>query len=283
VIWGGWLLVTAVVFSFMNGIVHPYYTVALAPAIAACIGIGTTLLWQNRSSPPCATALAGVVVVTSILACVLLARTQGWLPWLAATIAVGGMAAAVLLLVSGRLSETVARSAAGLAIAVSLAAPAAYSVATAATPHRGAIPAAGPSRAGAMPLGAGGLLTAPTPGPTLSTLLAADAGDYTWAAAAMGSNNAAGYQLGSGAPVMAIGGFNGTDPAPTLDEFKRYVADKKIHYFIRGRMMIGQWGGHGASGSREASDIADWVERRYTPATVDKVIIYNLTQPPKNT
>ena len=76
VIWGGWLVVTAVVFSFMNGIVHPYYTVALAPAIGACIGIGATLLWQNRSSLPCATALAGAVVVTSILACVLLARAD---------------------------------------------------------------------------------------------------------------------------------------------------------------------------------------------------------------
>ena len=35
ILWGGWLAVTAVVFSFANGIVHPYYTVALAPAIAA--------------------------------------------------------------------------------------------------------------------------------------------------------------------------------------------------------------------------------------------------------
>jgi 4-amino-4-deoxy-L-arabinose transferase-like glycosyltransferase len=282
-IWGGWLLVTAAVFSFMNGIVHPYYTVALAPAIAACIGVGATLLWQNRSSLPCATALAGAVVVTSILACVLLARAQGWLPWLSAAVAVGGLGAAVLLLVSGRLSTTVARTAAGLAIAVALAGPTAYAVATAATPHRGAIPSAGPSRAGAMPLGAGGLLTAPTPSPALSAMLASGADDYTWAAAAMGSNNAAGYQLGSGAPVMAIGGFNGTDPAPTLDEFKRYVADKKIHYFIRGQMMIGQWGGRGASGSREAAGIADWVETRFTPTTVDKVVIYDLTQPMKKT
>ena len=92
---------TAVVFSFMNGIVHPYYTVALAPAIAALVGIGATLLWQNRSALPAATALAGIVLVTSILACVLLARTDGWLPWLRAVVAVGGVAAAVLLLVVG--------------------------------------------------------------------------------------------------------------------------------------------------------------------------------------
>ncbi len=73
-IWGGWLLVTAVVFSYMNGIVHPYYTVALAPAIAAVVGIGATLLWRNRSALPAATALSGIVLVSSILACVLLAR-----------------------------------------------------------------------------------------------------------------------------------------------------------------------------------------------------------------
>ena len=100
-------------------------------------------------------------------------------------------------------------------------------------------------------------------GPGLTAALAADADDFTWVAAAMGSNNAAGYQLAAGAPVMAIGGFNGTDPAPTLTEFQRYVADKQIHYFIRGRMMIGQLGRRQPSGSREAADIADWVETHY--------------------
>ena len=282
VIWGGWLVVTAVVFSFMNGIVHPYYTVALAPAIAACIGIGAKLLWDNRFTPAAATALSGAVLVTAVLACVLLARTPTWVAWLRAFVAVGGVATAVLLLVSARLNAPAARCVALAAVVVALAAPAAYAVATAATPHRGAIPSVGPSSHGAMPLGGGGLLTAPTPGPELAAALADDAGSYTWAAAAMGSNNAAGYQLGSGAPVMAIGGFNGTDPFPTLAEFRQYVADKRIHYFIRGRLMIGQWGGGAASGSREAGRIADWVETHYTPTTIDRTVVYDLTAPPKN-
>ena len=51
-------------------------------------------------------------------------------------------------------------------------------------------------------------------------------------AATVGSNNAAGYQLASGAAVMAVGGFNGTDPSPTLAEFQSYVASGRIHYFI---------------------------------------------------
>ena len=282
-IWGGWLVVTAVVFSFMNGIVHPYYTVALAPAIAALVGIGATLLWQNRSQLPAATALAGTVLVTTVLACVLLTRTDGWLPWLRAVVAVGGAAAATLLLVAGRLNVASARSVAGLAILASLAAPLAYSVVTAATPHTGAIPSVGPSGRGFGQMGPGGLLSAPTPGPGLSAALSADADDFTWVAAAMGSNNAAGYQLASGAPVMAVGGFNGTDPAPTLNEFKAYVAQKRIHYFIRGRLMFGQWGGANSSGSREAADIAEWVETHFAPTTIDRTIVYDLTQPQKNT
>jgi 4-amino-4-deoxy-L-arabinose transferase-like glycosyltransferase len=282
IIWGGWLLVTAVVFSFMSGIVHPYYTVALAPAIAALAGIGATLLWRNRSDLPAATALAGIVLVSTILACVLLARTDDWLPWLRVVIAVGGVAAAVLMLVIGRLNTSTASAVACLAVLASLAAPAAYSIATAATPHTGAIPSTGPTSHGGPRMGFGGLLDAPTPQHGLTAALAADADHYTWVAAAMGSNNAAGYQLAAGAPVMAIGGFNGTDPSPTLQQFQRYVTDRQIHYFIRGRMVIGGWGAAAGSGSHEAADIAQWVETHYAPTTIGRTIIYDLTQPPKN-
>ena len=281
ILWGGWLAVTAVVFSFANGILHPYYTVALAPAIGASIGIGATLLWRNRSDIRAATALSGAVLVTTILAAVLLSRDSGWMPWLRAAVAVGGVGAAVLLLVAGRLPGRVSRSVAALAVAACLAAPAVYSVATAATAHSGAIPSVGPARQGFGGFTSpGGLLDSPAPGPALSATLSADAHDFTWVAATVGSNNAAGYQLASGAPVMAIGGFNGTDPSPTLQEFQRYVADRQIHYFIRGKMMIGHWGP--STGSSESSDIAAWVEIHYTPQTVDRVLIYDLTQPQRN-
>ena len=282
ILWGGWLTVTAVVFSFANGILHPYYTVALAPAVGASIGIGATQLWRNRSGIRASTALSGTVLVTTILAAVLLSRHSDWLPWLRGTVAVGGVGAAALLVVAGRLPRPFARSVAALAVAACLTAPAVYSVATAATPHSGAIPSVGPARQGFSGFaGPGGLLDSPSPGPALSATLSADAHDFTWAAAVVGSNNAAGYQLASGAPVMAIGGFNGTDPSPTIEEFQAYVADRQIHYFVRGKMMIGHWGGD-ATGSRQSADIAEWVETHYTAQTVDRVVIYDLTQPPRN-
>lgn len=278
IVWGGWLVVTGAVFSFMNGIVHAYYTVALAPAISALIGIGAPLLWRRRFDLRAATALSGTVLVTAILAVVLLARHDHWQPWLRAVVAVSGVGAAVLLLVVRRLPDTVARGVAGLAVAACLCAPAAFTLATAASAHTGSIPSVGPSR-GAMFAGPGGLLVAPTPGPALSAVLAADAQNYTWTAAVVGSNNAAGYQLGGGAPVMALGGFNGTDPAPTLDEFKSLVAGKRIHYFIRGHIMIGH---RDSGGSEESSRIAEWVESHYRPMSLDGVIIYDLSAPAAN-
>ncbi len=284
ILWGCWLAVTAVVFSVAGGIVHPYYTVALAPAIAASIGIGATLLWRNRADLPAATALSGIVLVTSILAAVLLSRHSDWMPWLRATVAVGGVGAAALLLVAGRLAGPVARAVAALAVAVCLAAPAGYAVVTAATPHTGAIPSVGPALRGfaGFPPPAG-LLDSPAPGPALTATLSADAHDFTWVAAAIGSNNAAGYQLASGAPVMAIGGFNGTDPSPTLTQFQRYVADRQIHYFVRGKMVVGHWGSLTATtGSHESADIAEWVQTHYAPLTVERVLIYDLTQPLQN-
>jgi len=104
-------------------------------------------------------------------------------------------------------------------------------------------------------------------------LLEKDASSYTWVASAVGSNTAAGYQLATDDPVMAIGGFNGTDPAPTLAEFKQFVSEHKIHYFISGGVV----GGAGGNGNSDASSIATWVADHFTATTVDGVTLYNLT------
>ena len=97
----------------------------------------------------------------------------------------------------------------------------------------------------------------------------------------MNSNNAAGYQLASDEPVMAIGGFNGTDPAPTLTQFEQYVAEGKIHYFIAsggGGFGGGGFGGGAGNGSSDdASQITSWVESHFTAETLGGVTVYNLT------
>ncbi|WP_158843729.1 ArnT family glycosyltransferase [Saccharothrix deserti] len=281
-LWGGWLVVTALVFSFMNGIIHAYYTVALAPAIGGLIGIGAVALWRRRREPAAAAALSGALAVTALQCYLLL---LDWSAALAAVVLVLGLLAAV-----GLFLATVAPAVVVVPVALvaALLGPGAYSVATAATPHSGAIPAAGPAQAGrgggGLVLmgpggvvnnvggtgGIGGLLSAPTPGDELVALLRDNDG-FTWAAAAVGSNNAAGYQLGSGEPVMAVGGFNGTDPAPTLEEFQELVRNGRIHYFLGGAGMPAE------TGSDASQRIAEWVEETFTAKTVDGVAVYDLT------
>ena len=80
--WGGWLVVTGLVFSFMSGIIHPYYTIALAPAIGALTGIAAVTLWRIRDRMVARLTLTAMLAATAAWTWVLLGRTPGWYPWL---------------------------------------------------------------------------------------------------------------------------------------------------------------------------------------------------------
>ncbi|MGW0561177.1 ArnT family glycosyltransferase [Streptomyces sp. NPDC003016] len=339
VAWGGSLLMTAAVFSFMAGIFHEYYTVALAPYIAALIGMGATVLWEERRSLAAAATLGATVAVTCLWAYVLLGRASGYLPWLRWAVLACGLVAALGLVLAGRVDRRAALGAAGLGLAAALAGPAAYALTTVAGAHTGSIVTAGPASArggfggggpgggfgggerpagtgagqppagtgagggqpggpggrpgGAMPGGfpegpgtaresgtggtggtggaggsMGGLLDGRSVGSEVEATIRADADDYTWAAAAIGSQNAASYQLATEQPVMAIGGFNGSDPSPTPAEFKAYVQKGEIHYFIAS--------GGGPGGGDSA--VTTWVEANFTKVTVDGTTLYDLTE-----
>jgi len=148
ILWGGWLIVTALVFSLSSGIIHTYYTVALAPAIAGLVAIGAVMAWRRRDSATGRGWLAAGVAVTSWWSWVLLDRTPQWLPWLRSLIlVVGGLAVLVLLLAPAlrRFGPRVATAAAVLALAAGIAGPAAYAAQTIGTAHTGSTPSAGPS------------------------------------------------------------------------------------------------------------------------------------------
>ncbi|EOD67558.1 glycosyl transferase, partial [Amycolatopsis vancoresmycina DSM 44592] len=275
-LWGGWLLVTALVFSYMGGIIHPYYTVALAPAVGALTGTAAVQLWRMRAHPAASGLLSGGVALTALTAYLLLGSS--WQPWLAPTVLVGGLLAAVALFFAAHLTRWAASFVAIFSLVVLLSGTGAYTLATASTPHSGAIPSAGPTsgfggRGGfGGPGGPGSLLSTTLPGESLTALLKQEASRYTWTAATVLSNAAAGYQLASGAPVLAVGGFNGTDPYPTLAQFQQYVANGRIHYFLGEGMTM-----RGSTGSDAAQQIAEWVASRYQASTVDGVTVYDLT------
>jgi 4-amino-4-deoxy-L-arabinose transferase-like glycosyltransferase len=327
--WGGWLLVTGLVFSYAKGIIHPYYTVALAPAIGGVIGVAATVLWRSRDRLAATGLLAASVLLAGVWEYVLLDRTPTWLPWLRYAVLMVAAGSALMLLVVSRLGRRAGLVVVTVALIASLAGPTAYAVSTARTPHTGSIPSAGPAAAGgfggpggpggrrfngqrpggfgAPPAGGfgqlpggmggtaagganraggmGGLLNASTPSAAVVSALKANASSYTWVAAAVGSQSAAGVQLATEEPVMAIGGFNGSDPSPTLAEFQALVSAGKIHYFLGGGGFGGGgfggggFGGNQSGGSNASSQISSWVQGNFTAVTVGGTTLYDLTQP----
>ncbi len=315
VLWGGWLLVTGLVFSLGKGIIHQYYAIALGPAIGALVGMGAGMLWKRRHDINARVVLAVVVAATAIWSFVLLGRTPDWNPWLRGPLLIAGLVVAAVLVVAHLVHGRAVVALAIAGVVVILAAPAAYTLNTVNTAHTGAIPTAGPAGASTMGFGrpgggpggpggfggqfpggnggqlpgggtgglgnraggAGGLLNGSEPDSALTALLEQDADSYAWVAATTGANQAAGYQLATDDPMMAIGGFNGTDPTPTLAQFQQYVREGKIHYFIGGGAFGGGRFGGGATSST-SSAISTWVSENFTAQTVGGVTVYDLTR-----
>ncbi|MFE0626696.1 ArnT family glycosyltransferase [Streptomyces sp. NPDC058864] len=343
--WGGALVFTFLTFSFMSGIFHQYYNIALAPYIAALTGTGAVLLWERRAHPAAAAVLAGTALLTAVWSYVLLGRSADWYPWVRYAVLATGIVAAAGLLPWPRPVRRLAPLAAAAGLAAVLGGPLAYTLQTAGTAHTGSIVTAGPAVRGGGPGGMrggfpggtqngngrqgqggqgfpgggpggtggfpggmpggdgqqgqggraqdgqglpggenrrgaaggfGGLLGGAQVADAAKDALLADADAYTWVAAAVGSQNAASYQLATGKPVMAIGGFNGSDPSPTLDRFKEYVAAGRIHYFIASG---GTGGGGGRGGSGTSSQISSWVEENFGSTTLGGTTVYDLTDP----
>ena len=257
-LWGTWLVVHVLVFSLMSGIAHPYYTVMLAPAIGALVGAGVVDLWRRRQRH----ALAGIVLAAGLVgstawALVVLGRVPSFAPGLGlAAVAVAVAAALVLVLPAAAVDRRVQRAAVGLGIVSILAGPAAFSAATMSRALAGGDPSAGPAAAGNTGFAdgsgfAGG--SGDDVDAALVSYLLANQGDATWIVAAQGSGTAAGIQIGAGEPVLTMGGFSGSDAAPTADELRDLVASGELRFVLLG----GQGGGPGrASGSDSATS---WV------------------------
>jgi 4-amino-4-deoxy-L-arabinose transferase-like glycosyltransferase len=260
---------TGVVFSFMGGTVHPYYTVALAPAIAALVGIGAVWAWRRRSSWDGRCALAVMIALAAALSAVLLHRNAfgpAWLSWLIVSLA--AVSAVGVLWPRPPVVALVAGCLAGLAGTT------AFSIATAATPHHGTMPTA------IRPSGvAGAWMNDEGTNTELAGLLAAT--HTRWSAATNGSQSAAALEITSGTSVMAVGGWTG-DPVPTLQQFIDDVHAGKISYYVEAGRGPNSPAVHGevirstlhtASHTRE---IADWVAAHYAGTTIGGSTVYHL-------
>jgi 4-amino-4-deoxy-L-arabinose transferase-like glycosyltransferase len=306
-VWGLWLAVHVIVFSFMSGIIHSYYAVALAPAIAALVGAGAVELWGLRERFRFGgIVLAGAILMSAIWSWQLLGRSPDFVPGLGLVIVIVGAIVAIIvsLPATAELRRTQALAVA-LGIGILLAGPLVYTLDTLSTGYSGGDPHPGPAVAsdstqgggpggngfggngggfgggtppsgagfggGTPPSGAGlgggtftggGVGAGSTTDTALATYLEANKGSATWIVAMNSAMQAGSLELSTGDPVMAMGGFTGSDPAPSLAQVQAYVASGQLRY-----VLVGGNGG-GPGGGSTASAVTDWV------TSVGKVVDY---------
>ena len=300
--WGGWLAVHVIVFSFMSGVIHSYYVVAMAPAVGALVGGGVVAMWRARERHPWVGAVLGLALVASAgVALMLLDRTPTFVPGLG--LAVLAVTAVTVPLVA--LRPTVSRGrvqvvAAAVALAMLLAGPAAYAVDTMQTAYSGGDPSAGPQATGidggrgGFPGGpqanTGGTMGQPpagAPGGTAMTgnpgggpggqgasldtatldYLVANQGSARWIVAVSDATTAGQVELSTGRAVMAMGGFTGSDNALTLERLQALVSTGDLRFVSVGGGG-GGGGGAGPNGQSGTSGITSWVSSACTAVSV---------------
>ena len=307
-LWGSWLVVTGLVFSLSAGVIHTYYSVALAPAIAALVAIGAVVAWRRRDRFAARALLTLGVIVTAVWSIALLGRTPSWQPWLVPVIAIAGGVAAFGLLMPARLFGRLRATTAVIALVACFAGPVAYTAQTIATAHTGSVPSAGPSAGadggapGGVQFAGGGTRAFPAAregisrsgGPpraagmngqpgndavsgALVAALKSGASGYRWAAATSGSQSAASLELATGGvPVMAIGGFSGQGGNLSLAQFEAYVKAGDIHYYIASGSGGGIGGGAGGPGGGSSTTaITNWVKSHYRAETIGGQTVYD--------
>jgi len=312
--WGGWLLVTAIVFSFMSGIVHSYYAVALAPAIGALVGGGLVELWRARERFVAAGLVLGAAILVTVGTTVLLLlRSPSFMSWLPPLIVGLGIAAAIVVALPATRGVRVGLAGLTLGLVAMLAGPAAFTFNTITTAYTGSIVAAGPAttatdflsgssdsqgRGFALggfpgnggPGGNGGPAgfapgrSVGSPGgsvgnadSSLASYLVTNQGSATWIVAVSGASDAAELELATGKPVMAMGGWSGSDNALPLDELKADIAGGSLRYVIVG----GQGGGQGGPGgfNSQSSEVMAWITSHGTLVSVpgSSATVYDLS------
>ncbi|HET6510201.1 MAG TPA: glycosyltransferase family 39 protein [Baekduia sp.] len=312
VLFGLWAIVHVLIFSTAKGTFHPYYTSALAPAIAALSGIGVVLMgrWATRAWAGVA-VLGATIAGTAWLAVDLLDRTPDFAPWLRVAIPVAA-AVAIALLVAVRAGGRRLAALAAVVGAFALgAAPASYAIANvghslngnnvlagpssvgqggmggfggggsgamrggtggAGGPPSGSAPGGGAMPGGSAPNGASGGTrpsgTRPSGGGmgamgggsvsgSLISYLEAHQGSAKYLVAVTGSQQSAPIILQTGKAVVTIGGFSGSDDAPTVSGLAAMVRSGELKYIL----LSGSGGGPGGGSS---AAISAWVEQHGT-------------------
>ncbi|MBT2521286.1 glycosyltransferase family 39 protein [Arthrobacter sp. ISL-28] len=279
---GLWLLTAFLLLCFMGDQIHTYYTIALAPPLALVLGIALGALmatWNSIRSRLMAAAIALTAILTSWL---ILGGTMGWPNWLSTAVLGVGIASISALLVRPP-SHKVEAAAAVVLCASLLFGPVLTSIHNVTVGFNGSNPLSGVLSKN--PAGISHLLESlrkndppwahdvafgRIPEAEVVDVLAGTRG-CTWAAATYASQTAARLQLESGRPVMAMGGFAGSDPSPGLDDFKAKVAEGKICYLIQQETFL-----EVQTSESNVTAISTWVQSNFRLEKIGTTTVFRL-------
>lgn len=251
-VWGGYLVLHIIVFSMVSGVIHPYYPVVMAPAVAALVGMGLpAFITSFRRRDNLAIFLPLTVMITAYTSYIILGY-ENWVVWLKWLVLIGGVLCGLIMLIylMSDLSRRLVRTVIVASLLVVAAGPTVYALDTATVTHTGSIPSAGPSGTG-MP---GSNNESATAEALLVSYLMAHEGSAKWLVAVASADESAGIQISSGQPVMAIGGFDGSDDALSVTELKNLVVSGQLNYYAIAES------GRGGMGGGDVSKIQAWVE-----------------------
>lgn len=259
-----WLIPTSIIFSLMSGIFHSYYVVVTAPTEAGITAIGLYALWRLRQTAHIKTMISFGLVLNALWFIHLITTTS--LPVnLFITLTLGLNILAIFFVILSHRSNRTAVIAACLVVLTLVAVPAYYSVLTTAAPRTGASPEAGPFPV-AVPVNT--ITGENSTQKDFAEFLNRGAKGYRWVAVAYLAKTANYYQVLSGDSVMPIGGYTGDDNSPTFSQFKSYVSQHDIHYFISPSVSEVQ--------NKDGKLILQWVQNNFMSQTIDHVKVYNL-------
>lgn len=278
-----WFACSATVLAFMSGIVHPYYVLTAVPPMCCLAAVALVYFLHGLAAPR--TRWAAIITLTAsmIFAYVTAARSTADFPGLPyVMLLIWGIAIAGVLIPAPK--PAVARASAVFLLAALFLGPLLWSLNTVLAPHIGAGVVAGPSILGmrtdernrASPDTHPSYLAVmygDLPSAGVLERLSNQPASTTWAAAIVGSETSANYQLESGHAVLPLGGFDGTDPFPTLEQFEVLVAEGRV-----GSVVVQNLPPQTLEGRGESARIVEWVRQRFVAEDVDGAQYFQLAK-----
>jgi 4-amino-4-deoxy-L-arabinose transferase-like glycosyltransferase len=274
VVLGCWFAAEAIVLSFTKGVVHPYYMAGLAPPTAGLVGIGAATFRSDLAGGRRRALLAALALALTGWAEWVIWRRFEWRTWMSivGAVAVVGVLVAGARLWRGRdraahlgggVSSRVALTIVAAGIAALLLPPLAWTQGSLAAGVNATLPFAQPIHAGR----AGTIVNQITPNggfqfpslsvPALETFLREHAAGERWLLAVQSAAPAEEVIIPSGLPVMAIGGFIGSDPIESARDLQDRVRNGEVRYFlisvVPGGVVPGLFGD---------TDVVSWIPER---------------------